>query len=158
MKNNSIVLEPVLFIIIFAASLILYPFYSEAAECAPTEPDALGPFYKAGAPERMSVGKGYILNGAVRSSEDCSAIKGAKVELWMTGPDGEYDDDHRAILYSGKDGAYRFESNFPGGYLWRKPHIHIQVSAEGFGKLITQHYPEKGEKQGSFDLVLVPSD
>ncbi len=158
MKSNSMALEPVQLIIMFAVSLILFPSYSAGAECAPTRPDELGPFYKAGAPERMSVGKGYILNGAARSSEDCSAVKGAKVEVWMTGPDGEYDDDHRAVLYSGKDGAYRFESNVPGRYLWRKPHIHIQVSAEGFGKLITQHYPEKGKKQGVFDLVLVPSE
>jgi len=158
MKNNRPVILHVILMAIISALLICYPSYSAAAECAPTEPDALGPFYKAGAAERMSVGKGYILNGAVRSSEDCSAVKGAKVELWMTGPDGEYDDDHRAVLYSGKEGTYRFESNFPAGYLWRKPHIHIQVSAEGFGELITQHYPEKGKKQGFFDLVLVPSE
>lgn len=44
----------------------------------------------------------------------------------------------------------------PKAYFRRKPHIHIQVKAEGFRKLITQHYPEAGKKQGSFDLVLIP--
>jgi protocatechuate 3,4-dioxygenase beta subunit len=156
MKNNIIIYVPLMTIV--AALLMFYPSYSAAVECSPTGPDMLGPFYEAGAPERESVGKGYILNGVVRSSKDCSPVKGAKVELWLTGPDGEYDDHHRATLYSGNDGAYRFESNYPRDYFRRKPHIHIQVSAEGFGKLITQHYPEKDTKQGSFDLVLVPLD
>ncbi len=124
--------------------------------CEPTPADYLGPFYKANAPVRSSVGKGYHLTGMVISSEDCTPIAKAAIELWLTGPDGNYDDDHRATLYSSDSGQYRFESNFPPGYSGRPPHIHIRVSANGFKTLATQHYPSVGHEAGEFDLVLVP--
>ncbi len=131
---------------------------AEAETCKPTEPDMLGPFYKAGAPVRSSVGKGYILNGVVRSSRDCAPIKGAQIEFWLAGPDRQYDDSHRATVYSDNKGAFQFESNDPKPYDGRPPHIHIRVSAVGFRTLVTQHYPEKGKSRATFDLVLIPSD
>ena len=128
--------------------------------CQPTPPDYLGPFYKAGAPVRASVGKGYRLKGTVMSSEDCSPIKKARIELWLTNPEGSYDDDHRATILSGDSGEYEFESNFPPGYSGRPPHIHIRVTASGYKTLITQHYPPaaEGSAEGTFDLVLVAAD
>ena len=127
-------------------------------KCEPTPADYLGPFYKAGAPVRSRVGKGYQLTGLVISSADCTPIAEAVIELWLTGPGGSYDDDHRATIFSNDLGQYQFESNFPPGYSGRPPHIHIQVSADGFKTLATQHYPEAGHKAGEFDLVLVPTD
>ena len=125
-------------------------------KCEPTPADYLGPFYKAGAPVRSSVGKGYQLTGHVISSPDCTPIVDAVIELWLTGPDGSYDDDHRATIFSNESGQYQFESNFPPDYSGRPPHIHIRVSANGFKTLATQHYPEAGHEAGEFNLVLVP--
>ena len=34
----------------------------QSASCKPAPPDVPGPFHKPGAPERSSVGKGYILS------------------------------------------------------------------------------------------------
>lgn len=127
-----------------------------AATCAPTEPDMLGPFYKADAPVRSSVGTGYVLSGTVRSSTDCGVISNAKIEFWMAGPDRQYTDRYRATLYSDKSGAYRFESHFPPSYYGRPSHIHIKVSAPGYHTLVTQHYPKSGTKEAVFDLTLVP--
>ena len=126
------------------------------SKCEPTPADYLGPFYKAGAPVRSRVGKGYQLTGLVISSADCTPIADAVIELWQTGPDGSYDDDHRATIFSNDLGQYQFESNFPPGYSGRPPHIHIQVSANGFNTLATQHYPAAGQKAGEFDIVLLP--
>ncbi len=130
--------------------------HAAGTQCSPTPPDYLGPFYKAGAPVRTNVGKGYELTGVVKSAADCAAIENAKIELWLTNPQGEYDDDHRATLYSDGAGNYRFESNFPPGYSGRPPHIHIKISADGFKTLATQHYPGTGSNSGIFDIVLVP--
>ena len=127
-------------------------------ECKPTPQDSLGPFYKADAPVRSSVGKGYVLSGSVKSSKDCSPIEGARVELWLAGPDGKYSDEYRATVLSEKSGAYRFESHFPPGYSGRPPHIHMRVTKDGFKLLVTQHYPVKGQTQGTFDLVLAPGN
>jgi len=124
--------------------------------CPPTQPDQLGPMYVPGAPVRAKVGEGYVLSGMVKSAADCSPIAGARLEFWLVNPKGAYDDDHRATMYSDKNGAYRFESNFPPSYLWRPSHIHLKVTAPGHQTLVTQHYPVKGTKQATFDLVLVP--
>ncbi len=126
-------------------------------QCRPTAPDALGPFYKPDAPVRASVGKGYVLSGKVLAAGTCNPLAGAQMEFWLAGPDGNYDDDHRATLFSGKDGGYRFESNFPPRYTFRPPHIHLKVSAPGYRTLVTQHYPKSGTTQGTFDLVLEPT-
>lgn len=127
-----------------------------AADCVPTPPDQLGPFYKPGAPVRSAVGTGYVLAGTVRSSRDCSPLPGATVELWLAGPDGEYDDAHRATVPANAEGRYRFESNAPPPYFGRPPHIHVRVSAKGFAILVTQHYPVKSASSAVFDLVLNP--
>jgi protocatechuate 3,4-dioxygenase beta subunit len=124
--------------------------------CQPTTPDADGPFYRAGAPERNKVGEGYILSGSVKSATDCSTLAGAKIEIWLNGPDGRYGDDWRATLHSNPDGTYRFESHVPVPYGSRPPHIHIIVNAAGFEELITQHYPAANTTAADFDLVLIP--
>jgi len=146
---------------ILAILAISFPGISErmvyAAGCMPTEEDALGPFYKPNAPIRSSVGKGYVLQGVVRSSRDCAAVPGAVIELWLAGPDGGYDDAHRAAIVADASGSYRFESNLPPPYYGRPPHIHLRVSAKGFVTLVTQHYPISDRKEAVFDIVLVPS-
>ena len=129
-----------------------------AETCKPTDPDMLGPFYKPGTPVRSSVGTGYILRGVVLSSRDCTAVQGAQVEFWLTGPEGQYDDRYRATVYGDNNGAYQFKSNAPKPYAGRPPHIHIRVTAAGFKTLITQHYPEKGSTGSNLDIVLIPSE
>ncbi len=127
-----------------------------AVTCTPTPWDEIGPFYRPNAPERNSIGKGYLLSGTVRSAEDCRPLHNVRIELWQAGPDGSYDDAHRATLYSDRSGRYRLQTFFPPPYGPRPSHIHILVDAKGFEGLITQHYPKKGAKRATFDLVLVP--
>ena len=146
--------------IIFLALLIMFAAAAATGQdetCKPTEPDTLGPFYKSGAPVRSAVGTGYIMTGTVKSAGDCSAIKGARIEFWLVNTEGNYDDEHRATVFSDANGSYRFESNIPKPYSGRPPHIHIRVSAAGHKTLVTQHYPEDGKTQSTFDLVLVRS-
>jgi protocatechuate 3,4-dioxygenase beta subunit len=128
---------------------------SAAPPCLPTEPDMLGPFYVPDAPIRTSVGKGYFLKGIVRST-DCSPIPGAKIELWLAGPNKVYDDAHRATIMADSSGSYRFESNVPLPYAGRPSHIHLRISAKGYSTLVTQHYPAGGKTEATFDLVLLP--
>jgi protocatechuate 3,4-dioxygenase beta subunit len=125
-------------------------------QCRPTAPDSLGPFYKPGAPQRERVGSGYRLEGTVRSAQTCLPIPGARIEFWMAGPDGKYDDAYRATVVAQKDGAYHFESHYPKDYFGRPPHIHVRISADGFNTLITQHYPLRGARRADFDFVLRP--
>jgi protocatechuate 3,4-dioxygenase beta subunit len=126
-----------------------------SANCKPTQPDMLGPFYEPGAPVRTRVGSGYVLSGAVLAAEECKPIPKARIEFWLANSRGEYDDAHRATVIAGQRGEYRFESNVPVSYGGRPPHIHVRVTASGYEELVTQHYPERGQRKANFDLVLV---
>jgi catechol 1,2-dioxygenase len=126
-----------------------------SANCKPTQPDMLGPFYEPGAPVRTSVGSGYELSGAVLAAEACKPIPNARIEFWLANPRGEYDDAHRATVFAGESGEYRLESNVPVSYGGRPPHIHVRVRSPGYEELVTQHYPERGQRKANFDLVLV---
>jgi protocatechuate 3,4-dioxygenase beta subunit len=123
--------------------------------CTPTRPDALGPFYEPGAPVRSKVGTGYVLSGRVKASRTCRPLARARIEFWLVNEQGEYDDAHRAIVFSRRDGRYRFESNRPVGYSGRPPHIHVRVTARGYRTLVTQHYPRGSRSRATFNLVLV---
>jgi protocatechuate 3,4-dioxygenase beta subunit len=90
------------------------------------------------------------------SSTDCTPIANVRIELWLAAPDGAYDDDHRATIFTDESGGYRFESNFPRGYYGRPPHIHMWIQAAGFKILATQHYPAGSQTAGEFNIVLVP--
>jgi len=129
---------------------------SRAVTCSPTPWDEIGPYYRPNAPERTSIGKGYILSGTVRSAGDCRPLHNVRIEIWLAGPDGTYDDAHRATLFSDHAGRYRLQTSVPPPYGRRPSHIHILVDAKGFEGLITQHYPKKGKKRATFDLVLEP--
>ena len=116
----------------------------------------MGPFYRPGAPLRSQIGKGYLLTGQVRSASDCTPIPSPLIELWQTGPNGKYDAAHRAAIITDQSGRYQFETDFPGEYFTRPPHIHIRVTAAGFQTLTTQHYLRQGATTAVFDLVLRP--
>jgi hypothetical protein len=156
MGKKKVLILVLLLAVLVAIPTILQPLDAGAAACVPTRGDMLGPFYRSDAPVRASVGTGYVLQGIVRSAKDCSPLSGAKIELWLAGPDGRYDDAHRATLYTDTAGAYRFESSVPRPVDGRPPHIHLRVSARGFATLVTQHYPQKGTMEAIFDLVLMP--
>ena len=130
---------------------------ASAANCEPTQADMLGPYYVAGAPERTSVDTGYVTSGNVLSADGCEPIPDAQIEFWLADSQGNYDDAHRATMSAGEQGEYRFESNFPGQYESRPPHIHVRVTAPGYQELVTQHYPEAGQTEATFNLVLEPS-
>jgi protocatechuate 3,4-dioxygenase beta subunit len=125
------------------------------ANCKPTQPDMLGPFYEPGAPVRTRVGSGYVLSGRVLAAEECKPIPSTHIEFWLANPRGEYDDAHRATVFAGQRGEYRFQSNVPVSYGGRPPHIHVRVRAPGYEELVTQHYPERGQRKANFDLVLL---
>jgi len=123
--------------------------------CAPTKPDALGPMYVAGAPERDRTGQGFVVAGTVRSARGCGPLVGARLEWWSVNPRGEYDDAHRAVQVVGADGRYRYETDPPVVYPGRPPHVHVRVTAPGHRVLVTQLYPNPGQGAIETDFVLV---
>jgi catechol 1,2-dioxygenase len=128
-----------------------------ADRCALADPNKLGPYYRAGAPQRTSLcdsnepGDPFALDGRV-IGDDCKPIAGALVEVWHADASGEYDMlapqkprnpavyHLRAVLRSGKDGAFAFDTVVPGPYGQRARHIHLAFHADGYEPFITQSY------------------
>lgn len=128
-----------------------------APRCPLTAGDGGDPFYRPNAPVRSHVGTGFVLSGVVRSGIDCSVLQGARVEIWLRNPGGQYDDAHRGTVITDAAGRYRFESNFPGGDSGGfQPHIHIRVAVPGYRTLTTVYLPHAGAAAGTFDIVLEP--
>lgn len=114
-----------------------------------TPPAALGPFYKKQAPANRALhvagerGMPLAVSGRVFSARG-EALPEAAVEIWHTDHAGRYDLDgyrHRALLRTGTDGTYGFDSIMPGHYPDRVcQHIHYLVTAPGHRTLVTQLY------------------
>ena len=130
------------------------PVRGEGGKCVPTVEDAEGPFYKQGAPERLSTGSGLAVSGDVISYPDCRPIPGARVEWWHADRSGRYVDSLRGMQKTGAKGSYAFTTLPPGVYPGRPPHIHFKVSVPGHRPLTTQRYLRGGEKAIRFDLVV----
>jgi mono/diheme cytochrome c family protein len=106
------------------------------------------------APIRSFVARGHVLSGIVRSGKDCAPIAGARITFLVANPQGIYDDVHSGTVITGPDGAYRFESNFPGQYESTAPHIHLLITAPGYRAIETEYLPKKGQTTGTFDVTL----
>lgn len=126
------------------------------AVCRPTASDSEGPFYTPSAPQRSSIGRGLVVTGVVRTAGSCAPVPQARIEWWQANPQGQYDDSHRATQTADGEGKFRFETNFPGIYPGRPPHLHVKVSAPGHRPLTTQLYPKPGQTELPFDFVLRP--
>ena len=85
-----------------------------SADCKPTQPDMLGPFYEPGAPVRTRVGSGYELSGRVLAAKACKPIPNARIEFWLA--------NSRAV----------FKENGPLVETRRAPTLLYSLNAEGF--------------------------
>jgi protocatechuate 3,4-dioxygenase beta subunit len=81
-------------------------------------------------------------------------MAGARIEWWSANRDGRYDPAHRATQLAADGGRYRYETDPPGRYPGRPPHLHVRVSAPGHRALVTQLYPKSGEVALEMDFVL----
>jgi protocatechuate 3,4-dioxygenase beta subunit len=150
---------------------MLVEMVDQHAAAGATEPTVFGPFHVDGAPERndgASIldadmgGDPLTVSGTVRSL-DGSAIAGARLDVWQTGPNGLYDVQDagqppmnlRGVFTSDQDGRYTFRTVRPVAYPipedgpvgdmlratrrhnWRPAHIHFLVSADGYKPVIT---------------------
>lgn len=143
----SIILSSLIFL-----NIITFAYASE--KCTPTKTDMEGPFYKPNAPFRDKTGSGLTVSGRTLSYPDCKPIPQVVIEYWHANREGVYDDAHRAIIISDKEGRYKFVTDFPGIYPGRPAHIHFKIRAHGFKSLTTQLYFRKKVSEEIFDIVL----
>jgi len=116
---------------------------------AATRPEALGPFFKKGAPNvrvlRQPRDPGFPLRvtGKVWNTRG-EIVPSAVLETWHADFYGNYDlkgYKYRAKLRPDADGSYSVETIMPGHYPDRPAqHIHYLISASGHKTLVVQAY------------------
>jgi protocatechuate 3,4-dioxygenase beta subunit len=116
-----------------------------------------GPFETnaAAAPRRSRIGRGHVLTGRVLQYPGCAPIRGAVIEFWQVSANGRYDQRGHASVVTGRAGTFRFEGPIPPGEFGRHPHIHIHVSAAGYGDFVTTYFVAPGQRRGRITIVLV---
>lgn len=117
--------------------------------CTATTPDALGPYYRAGAPSIVDLagsepGTALAIAGQITDT-DCAPLAGARIEVWQADAAGDYHDDRlRGTLVADAAGAFAFTTIMPGRYLqatgYRPAHLHLRLTAPGFRTVVTQIY------------------
>lgn len=131
--------------------------------CRLTPAQTEGPYYTPNPPQKTSLiepghkGTRVLLTGRVLNAQ-CQPIAGAKVDVWQTDEQGEYDNQgyrYRGYVMSDAQGNYRIETLFPGVYPGRTRHIHVKVWAPGKPVLTTQVY-FPGEAGNARDGIFRP--
>jgi protocatechuate 3,4-dioxygenase beta subunit len=128
----------------------------DAYRCRPTPPDGFGPFGRGLPPARAKIGSGHILTGVVVSAQDCSPLRGAKVQFWQANRRGQYLRALSATVTTDRAGRFRLEGPYPASYEGREPHIHIRVFATNHSPLLSRYVPARGARSGRLRLVLEP--
>ena len=125
---------------------LLWPGYSLAQSCKPTERQTEGPFFKPKSPERNTLVEGragsLLVTGRVLGP-DCKPVAHALLDFWHADEKGEYDNRgfrYRGHQFTDADGRYRLETIMPAEYPGRARHIHVKVQRPGGRILTTQVY------------------
>jgi protocatechuate 3,4-dioxygenase beta subunit len=146
-----------------SAAALVWHSDLDAAECAQTEDNIEGPYYKAGAPERSSLidsgmeGTRLVVSGRVLNTR-CEPIRYAVIDAWQCDAKGVYDNDGyrmRGKLKTDGKGKYELTTILPPPYKvgperYRPAHIHLKLSAPGSKILTTQLYFD-GDKWNAVD-------
>ena len=132
---------------------------------APTPQDIEGPFYKAGAPSRVSLAEAgakaqkLVLAGVVRSA-DCKPLAGVLLDFWHADASGAYDNQgyrYRGVVTTDAQGRYRLETNLPPPYSGRPRHIHVKLHRPG-GRVMTTQLYFPGESRNENAALMVKID
>jgi len=138
--------------------------------CELTDPDILGPYYIPGAPngqEQLCANSPahdrLVLTGQVVDYDSGCArgIPNVKLDLWQANYNGVYSTGKsandwwcRGVFQTDANGKFRIVTLLPGRYDdggYRPAHIHFNITAQGYPKLVTQLYFEQ-------DYYLAPRD
>ena len=143
--------------------------------CEETPDNPLGPYYRAGAPNRAvldnpsGLGERLKISGRVYAADCVTPLAGAVVEVWQADSEGNYDNEAgdpgpdvwvlRGQVVADACGNYAFESVLPGRYLngnqYRPVHIHYRVTHPDTAPYVTQLYFE-GDPYNALDSMFLP--
>ena len=92
--------------------------------CEPTQSNPGGTNnYIPNAPERASLGEGFVITGLVRSADGCRPLPDVRIQVWLATETGG-EQDNRASARTDENGIYRIETA-PTVPQFGEPNIHV---------------------------------
>ncbi|MGH9256727.1 MAG: intradiol ring-cleavage dioxygenase [Vicinamibacterales bacterium] len=144
-----------------AATTATLPTTGTNAACAVSPSETVGPypsladFFRSDIREGKSGTPLTLTITVVNANTGCSPVAGANVEIWQCDADGRYSQYAqpgyngqsetflRGIQTSDSAGRVTFTTIYPGWYMGRATHIHVDVSVNGRSVKVTQiAFPE----------------
>jgi protocatechuate 3,4-dioxygenase beta subunit len=125
------------------------------ANCRATESNPGGDNnYIPDAPERESLGEGFVIEGFVRQSAGCEPLEDVPVQVWLATETGG-ERDNRATVRTDADGRYRIETP-PTVPQFGEPNIHVAVDAEesGFASVFIRRVVDLDDRRAVVNLTL----
>jgi len=108
--------------------------------------------YIPGAPERNSLGNGFVITGLVRSVDGCRALKDVRIQIWLATETGG-EQDNRASVRTDADGRYRIETA-PTIPQFGEPNIHVGYEDRDYGKVFIRRVVDLDDERAVVDLTL----
>jgi len=108
--------------------------------------------YIADAPERDSLGSGFVITGLVRSSAGCRPLKDVRIQVWLATETGG-EQDNRASVRTGSDGRYRIETA-PTVPQFGEPNIHVGYDDGDYGEVFIRRVVDLDDERAVVDLTL----
>ncbi len=121
--------------------------------CEPTESNPGGTNnYLPDAPERDSLGSGFVITGRVRAADGCRPLRDVRVQVWLATETGG-EQENRASVRTGADGRYRIETarTVPQ---FGEPNIHVGYDDGDYEPVFIRRVVDLDDERAVVDLTL----
>ena len=108
--------------------------------------------YIPAAPERESLGSGFVITGLVRTADGCRPLEDLRVQVWLATETGG-EQDNRASVRTDAEGRYRIETD-PTIPQFGEPNIHVGYDDGDYGEVFIRRVVDLDDERAVVDLTL----
>lgn len=128
---------------------------SAAASCPVTRSNPGGTNnYIPDAPPGEDLGDGFVIQGLVRSAEDCRPLSDVRIQIWLATRTGS-ERDNRTSVRTDSQGRYRVETA-PTVAQFGEPNIHVAYDDGVYESVFIRNVVDLDDTSATIDLNLSP--
>lgn len=110
--------------------------------------------YIPGAPAGENLGDGFVIQGLVRSAQDCSPLANVRIQVWLATRTGS-ERDNRTSVFTDAQGRYRVETA-PTVAQFGEPNIHVGYDDDAYERVFIRNVVDLDDTSATIDLNLSP--
>ena len=121
--------------------------------CKPTESNPGGTNnYIPDAPERASLGEGFVIAGRVLAARGCRPLRNVRIQVWLATETGG-EQDNRASVRTDENGRYRIETA-PTVPQFGEPNIHVAYADGEYRDVFIRRVVDLEDTRARVDVTL----